>query len=304
MTHSDHSQTLPLISVVIPTFNRKNLLDWTLRSIQNSGYPMENMQIIVVDDASDDGTFGFCRGIQTIRCIRHEENKGRAATRNTGLAKADGEYIFLLDDDQVIPPGYFTAHLQIYSGYHDCIATVGQYRTPPPYRNRWGIYSEQRGPVRFKDDSKSLSAKYFQGGNVSIRRSALLKTGFFDPQFDRYGGEDVDLGQRLKDYGSIYFCREGYSDHFGIQPLDNHLDRLQEFGADGLVKLFKKHPSLSEEYGLKNFKFPRALLLNAAWYHICRRSYPFLPQTLASLCISYCIAYRVFQGYTNSNLQI
>ncbi len=89
----------PLVSVVICTFNRANLVPQAISSVQNQTH--SNIEIIVVNDASSDNTEEVVKAIpdKRIRYIRHEKNKGLPAGRNTGIRAAKGEYIGFLDDD-------------------------------------------------------------------------------------------------------------------------------------------------------------------------------------------------------------
>jgi glycosyltransferase involved in cell wall biosynthesis len=94
----------PLVSVVIPTYNRARLLRRSIQSVLNQTYP--NFEIIVVDDCSRDNTQNIVRTFcdKRIRYIRHEENRGAVAARNTGIKAAIGEYIAFQDsDDEWLP---------------------------------------------------------------------------------------------------------------------------------------------------------------------------------------------------------
>src|SRR2546429_9117536 len=90
---------MPKVSVIIPTYNRAEFLCSAITSVLNQTF--HNFEIIVVDDASQDHTREVMNslGDKRIRYIRHEKNKGVAATRNTGLVNAKGTYIAFLDDD-------------------------------------------------------------------------------------------------------------------------------------------------------------------------------------------------------------
>ncbi len=95
---------MPEISVVIPTYNRFEMLERALKSVLSQNF--KNFEIIVVDDASTDNTNerlqrGFNPGIDTgrIRLTRNEKNQGRSACRNTGIKLAKTELITFLDDD-------------------------------------------------------------------------------------------------------------------------------------------------------------------------------------------------------------
>ena len=92
----------PLVSVVVPTYDRPDVLPRAIESVAVQTYP--NVELLVVDDHSPtpareslDGSSvdGFTR----FECIRHERNRGGSAARNTGIEAAEGEFIAFLDDD-------------------------------------------------------------------------------------------------------------------------------------------------------------------------------------------------------------
>ena len=89
----------PLISVIIPTYNRAEIINIPLQSVFNQSY--KNLEIIIVDDRSTDNTETVINNINDprIRYIRHSVNQGGAAARNTGIDTATGKYIAFLDSD-------------------------------------------------------------------------------------------------------------------------------------------------------------------------------------------------------------
>lgn len=91
--------TNPIASVIIPTYNRADLLPNTIGSVLNQTF--EDFELIIVDDCSSDNTEEVVAQIHSpkIKYIRHESNKGGSAARNTGILSAQGKYIGLLDDD-------------------------------------------------------------------------------------------------------------------------------------------------------------------------------------------------------------
>ena len=111
----------PEISVVIPTFNRAKMVCDCVRSVLATGYP--SLEVIVVDDHSDDDTSARItkefRDDSRVKCIRHERNKLLAAARNTGANAANGEYIFLLDDDNIVHPDIITELLAGFQRHPD-----------------------------------------------------------------------------------------------------------------------------------------------------------------------------------------
>lgn len=95
----------PTFSVVIPTCNRAHLLPRAIRSVLHQTF--EDFELLIVDDNSGDETSKIVKSFQDKRIIyiRHEENRGGAAARNSGILQAKGKYIsFLDDDDEYLPP--------------------------------------------------------------------------------------------------------------------------------------------------------------------------------------------------------
>jgi glycosyltransferase involved in cell wall biosynthesis len=104
---------LSLVSVVIPTFNRRHLILRAIESVVRQTYP--RVEVIVVDDASTDGTVEFLesrRFKRPFRVIRLEQNSGPSAARNKGIAHASGKYVALLDSDDYWLPGKLTGQVE------------------------------------------------------------------------------------------------------------------------------------------------------------------------------------------------
>ena len=103
---------MTVLSVVIPAYNEENgiaeIAERVLsvrESLQASG--VEELELLVVDDGSADGTARVAEGIAGVRLIQHEKNKGYGAALKTGFSKANGELIGFLDADGTYPPEYF-----------------------------------------------------------------------------------------------------------------------------------------------------------------------------------------------------
>ncbi|MGH7884319.1 MAG: glycosyltransferase family 2 protein, partial [Thermodesulfobacteriota bacterium] len=92
----------PLISVIIPTYNRAHFLPEAIESIRKQNYL--SIEIIIVDDGSTDNTKQLVQNLgKSIKYI-YQENKGPAAARNAGLRGVNGEIIGFLDSDDLWPP--------------------------------------------------------------------------------------------------------------------------------------------------------------------------------------------------------
>ncbi len=97
-------QAEPLVSVIIPTYNRKKLAERLINSILRSTY--KNVEIIAVDDASPDGTSEYMKSKfsynKKVKIFRNKQNMFAAGTKNVGQEKAKGNFILFADDDNVL----------------------------------------------------------------------------------------------------------------------------------------------------------------------------------------------------------
>lgn len=96
-----------MVSIIIPVYQAKNSLMHCVESVLNQTY--DNKEIILVDDGANDGSEGICDDY-AVRynhvCCIHQKNKGASAARNSGLDKAQGQYILFVDSDDYIEEGY------------------------------------------------------------------------------------------------------------------------------------------------------------------------------------------------------
>lgn len=106
---------VPIISVLIPTYNRKDIVLEAIRSALKQ--EPNNFEIIVIDDGSTDGTAEYLQGLNLSIKIITQKNMGVAAARNRGIREARGEYIAFLDSDDLWLPhklqqqlAFFTIH--------------------------------------------------------------------------------------------------------------------------------------------------------------------------------------------------
>ena len=105
------NQTQPLVTVVIPMYNVASFIDEALDSVLNQSY--ENIEVLCIDDGSPDGssTLVEARKDPRVRVI-YQQNRGLAGARNTGLNAAQGEYIALLDADDLWHQDKLKAHVE------------------------------------------------------------------------------------------------------------------------------------------------------------------------------------------------
>lgn len=194
--------SLPLVSVIIPTYNSEDTVREALRSVQEQTFT--DYEVIVVDDASTDGTVECARSessnLPNHRIIALVDNGGPAAARNKGVCGAKGKWIAFLDGDDVWLPWRLELQMDL-AAEHGSIemfcggtAEMGQDVPEPPRRS---------GAPRFT----RLSLADFAVRNevatstVLVRKRAVEEAGLLDTRFR--GPEDYDLWMRIAARGDV-----------------------------------------------------------------------------------------------------
>ena len=235
------------LSVVMPTYDEPERLEAALKSLSQQDYPHEAVQIIVVDDASphlDAARLHAAVAPLRLQLLRNEQNQGRARARNAALRVASGDLIVFLDSDMTVGANFLRAHAQRHQNHAEAIF-VGNIRfaseIPTTSLTR---YLEGRGVHRV-DEDKPIPFNCFVTGNSSVRRSSLLRVGFFDEDLTAYGGEDLELGYRLHLAGiPLYYAPEALSYHYHLRSLEPLCRLMQTYGSKSIPILLHKHPEL------------------------------------------------------------
>ncbi|HEX5166995.1 MAG TPA: glycosyltransferase [Thermomicrobiales bacterium] len=182
------------VSVVVPTFNRPDLLDRCLNALVNQEMEPWSFEIVVADDAASEAT---CHRVEhwagaacergTFVCyVRTCGRRGPAAARNTGWRAARGEIIAFTDDDCVPLPGWLAAGLSAFTG--TVAAVDGRVVMPLPAE-----------PTDYEKNAAGLEQAEFVTANCFYRRDVLDAVGGFDEQFRAAWREDSDLFFRVLD---------------------------------------------------------------------------------------------------------
>jgi len=182
------------VSVIVCTYNRKEVLKACLHSLLRQSYPQKNLEIIVVDDGSSDGTERMINRFFYSKLLYFKQsNKGPAAARNLGIKKSKGEIIAFIDSDCVADKDWLK-FLTFGFKVNDQIAFGGRIR---PFLPK--TISEKYAELNFDHqaliDGISGEVPHLGTGNAAFPAKALKETGYFDEDFRC--GEDVDLSWRL-----------------------------------------------------------------------------------------------------------
>ena len=203
------------LDVVVPTYNRSRLLTATLKSFFDASIPDGlNVTLIVIDNNSSDDTAAVVRGIQaeaTLPLVYVLETKqGLSHARNAGIARADGDLIGFIDDDEEIEPNWFEVVAREFADpttefiggpYLPNWAAPAPDWLPPGYHAAIGAVPPKPRSVFSKEFGANL-----MGGNAVIRRSVFDKVGVYSTRLGRSGKgllseEDAEFYRRLEAAG-------------------------------------------------------------------------------------------------------
>jgi len=212
----------PLVSVIIPIYNRAELLYSAVESVVTQTY--KNLEIIIIDDGSEEDIKEVSDSFndRRIKYIRHDANRGVATARNTGLINSHGEFIAFLDSDDKYLPEKIETQIRIFRDSPDDVGLV-----------YCGILEERKKRYVLRHPKFNW---VFLMQQIMIRRDVLKKTGLFDPGFKTT--EDWDFIIRLKQV-----CRfAGVSEPLVIKnSCSGSLSRNYLLLRSGLGLFLRKH---------------------------------------------------------------
>ena len=191
----DRMAAPPLVSVVVPTYERKRLLQETLDAILGQTYP--NLEVIVVDNVSEDGTETFVKDLADprIRYVRNANHGIIAANRNLGIRLARGKYVALCDDDDLWLPTKVERQAAVMEarpavGLSYCNAVVFN-ETGVIDRSlvKWRVFRGHYGRLVYRN--------FIPSSSVMLRKEVVDAHGGFDESGDLAPYEDYELWLRV-----------------------------------------------------------------------------------------------------------
>ncbi len=194
----------PMISIIIPTYNRNNILKRAIKSALNQTF--QDFEIIVIDDASTKSPEKLITSFNDsrIKYFCHESNRGANAARNTGIKLSSGKYIAFLDSDDEWVPDKLECQIK---HLENLPVKVGAHYSGSTTVSPEGVVLSHRIPSASGDILSKLLTGNCVGplSSVMVRRSALDHAGFFDEHLP--SSQDWDL-----------YIRIAYHYHFSVTP--------------------------------------------------------------------------------------
>ena len=308
------------LSIIIVNYNVKEFLQNLLHSVEKASSKLSK-EIIVIDNASDDGSIEIIRDkFPSVTLIENKNNIGFGRANNQGLALAKGEYILFINPDCIVSEDTFDKMIYFFKEHQDCglagckiLNSDGslQLACRRSFPGPWTSFTKVTGlsnlfpkskifaryNLTYLDENHIYEVDAVSGSFMMIRREAYEKVGGFDEQFFMYG-EDLDLCYRVQKSGfKVYYVPDTQIIHYkGESTKRSNLDETKLF-YDAMHKFVKKH--------LSSFPIVELILRTAIGF---RKLFAFLGKRKLALLtaltdfvffnLSLFIAEKLYKNYT------
>lgn len=246
-------RVFPVVSVIIPTYNRKASLMRTLNQLSRQSYPAERFEAIVVDDGSTDET-PVVELAQTPFALRYvrQGNSGATTARNHGAQVSRGEALVFMDDDIAPLPNALECLVNELMRRPQTIC-LGKLLLPAELTDRSAYARMVQSNLRKEAAGTYVSYEQCLTGFLAIRESDFRCLGKFqDPTGGWPNWEDLDFGYRAKQHGyRIWRSDLAVAEHWDETLLDTEVVYRRWYQAGRAApRLIEKHQELKSEIGL------------------------------------------------------
>lgn len=279
------------VSVIIPTYNRREILNYTLISLAKQDFDKDKFEVIVIDDGSNDGTDELVRSYEGKMNLVYHFLKDRghtpATARNKGILLSKGKVCLFIDSGVSLNTNCIREHVKFYEerpthatviGYvygffapEDVEEKMKELFIPDDPYESCRLLSENdifrdvrdRHYFLYNDRLEDLPAPwfYYWSCHISANREDLLRVGMFDESYNgRWGVEDNDLGFRLQQEGiKIYLLRSAETIHY---PHYRNRASMLEDGTNNCIYFHNKFQTLETKLFLDYYMHPDFIDIN------------------------------------------
>ncbi|MEO0272298.1 MAG: glycosyltransferase [candidate division WOR-3 bacterium] len=262
---------LPELSVIIPTRNRVQTLIHCLNCLENQTLNKSRYEVIVIDDASTDGTIDFLKCYSPsfdFKYFSFQKQLWPARARNVGIRAARGHFILFINDDTLLDKEALGIHLSTHKAINGDVSVLGRIDVPRHFiKNPFQYilaYSDLVFDYISLKDGNFYAFDHYYTCNVSSPVKALIAAGLFDEDYsgELWGGEDIDIGIRLQKVGVPLLYNsscKGY--HYHNLSVDDFCSMFKVRGG-GAVRILAKYPNVFFHYtdiNMEDIKYWRNL---------------------------------------------
>jgi glycosyltransferase involved in cell wall biosynthesis len=242
------------LTAVVATYERRDALQRLLAGLrlelEADPSLADDFDVVIVVDGSADGTLEMLEALDYPVPVKSvwQRNRGRSAARNAGLALAQGEIVWFLDDDLIPGPGLLRRHRLAHEASTGAEFVMGPY---PLVDRGHGISPNERWTAALYEemsrDGFVRSADRFASGNASGPAELFRSVGGFDEGFTGWGCEDVELAHRILHAGyEIRFDPLARAEHEQSLTIEQYLANNVSNGRN-MVRAIRLHPDLIDD---------------------------------------------------------
>jgi len=269
------------VSLIIPTYNQRERLEFTLHTIQKQNYDNSKFEVIVINDGSTDSTLQYLSLVEmnNLSIISLDQNKGRAYARNQGIKAAKNDILIFVDSDRILPPDFISRHVYNLRENHvsiGCVAELFEHdinKLFEDYKKQNVEFIKAISRARLFNYYEFISQIYDKNGysnhplrwcslftgNFGIHKSVFDSVGLFDENFVNWGFENLEFGYRVQKYGysfilnkkAVNFHLYHNRDRMGEERNNSHAVFLDKYPIAGIEHLPK---FLDGEISIEHFQ--------------------------------------------------
>jgi len=274
--------TIPLVSVIIPTFNRKDLIRGAIQNVLAQTY--QNLELIIVEDGSNTGIDEYIKSLGNDKIIykRHNNNFGLGVSRNTGMNVAKGDYIAFMDDDDRWLKEKIKLQLDILTNCENKKTMIYCYKKI----NNANILSRKhkKSNIRGLMLNHIFRGSLIPSSSMMIPKDLLIDLGGHSENLKSCVDHDLWMKLAINDFNMDLVEEElVYSvNHDNQRMVDNFDDRLigikqffnkwqlkviHEYGNDTWIQIEKKY-HIQTSYGIVNCYRKKIICKEMATYYL------------------------------------
>ena len=260
---------MAILSVVIPTRNRRDVLQQCLRRLSDQRLSPSDYEVIIVDDGSSPPLPAEPPPGINVSYVRQSPS-GPATARNRGVRAAAGKIVVFLGDDILVPPDFLEVHRQWHDEHPSRLqGLLGVAEWPAEYLKdsymRWLDASGLQFGYRGLRAGEALRYYNFYTSNVSLKRSILLDYPF-DEDFPDAAHEDTDLGLRLERAGfELFFEPSCRAEHHHFYTLEASCSHRRRVGRAGFLFQQKQRAAASFKW-IRRLPWPMRVVVASQPY--------------------------------------
>lgn len=232
------------LSVIIPTYNKPEVLKMTLEALERQTFPKNRFEVIVIDDGSLPGVRqkikNFLSQIKLNLSFLVQNHRGPAAARNKGIKKAKGKIALIINDDTIATPELLERHYEFHQKHSfENFGLLGLVTWHPDLEVTPFMYWLEHGGPYFSFwpiKGKEAGWQRFWTCNISLKKNFLLKNGLFDEEFPYAAWEDVELGYRLGKAGfRLFYDKKALGYHYHPTTISSIKKKMRANGESAIL---------------------------------------------------------------------